>query len=220
MPDIKRFAFDNMEFISMLAHDMKTPIKAQIRALNLLYSGACGELSNEARHIILNIIASNKYLQCLTDNVLGDYRINRGIFVLNKTLGDIRKTIEESLCYIGILSEIKEQKVALNYMTDDFIRCYDEIEMQRVFINLLSNAFEYSKQNSMIDLNLKTDSGTLEFEIKSKSALSQPDENNTRLKAGTGLGLVVCRAIIEAHGGKITTKETKDGDFITSFTIP
>lgn len=97
-----KITLNDTEFLAMLAHDMKTPVKAQVTALKLLYSGAFGILSKEASNTILNILASNKYLQLLLDNILGDYRINKSKIVLNKTKNDIRKTIEESIKNIGI----------------------------------------------------------------------------------------------------------------------
>lgn len=161
-----KITLNDTEFLAMLAHDMKTPVKAQVTALKLLYSGAFGILSKEASNTILNILASNKYLQLLLDNILGDYRINKSKIVLNKTKNDIRKTIEESIKNIGILFETKEQKVEVNYLTEDFIKLYDEIEIQRVIINLLSNAFEYSKENSTINISVKTKGINLSVEVK------------------------------------------------------
>lgn len=203
------------EFLAMLAHDMKTPVKAQIMALKLLYSGAFGTFGKEANNIILNIIASNKYLQLLLDNILGDYRINKGKINLNKTKNDIRKTLEDSIKNIGILFESKEQIVEVNYIADDFIKLYDEIEMQRVVINLLSNAFEYSKENSTINISVKTKGINLSVEVKSKIKFDK-----TPYKTGTGLGLKICEKIIFAHNGSFCKEKSEEGDFLTAFELP
>lgn len=205
------------EFLAMLAHDMKTPVKAQIMALKLLYSGAFGKLSKEACNLILNLLASNRYLQLVLENVLGNYRINKNDFILNKTKSDIRKTIEESIGNIQVLFEAKEQKIEVNYLADDFIKFYDEIEIQRVIINLLSNAFEYSEENSTINIEVNNIGKNLCVEIKSSAKIN----NKKRLeqKTSTGLGLKICRKIIEAHCGKIR-QENRNGKFSVIFQLP
>lgn len=222
MPYKEKYAFENMNFIAKLAHDMKTPVNAQIRAMELLYSGAFGKLSREAKNIILNVTASNIYLQSLLDNVLSDYRINNGNFILKKTKNDIRKTIEKAVINIGILFETKGQKIVINCMTDEFIKNYDEIEIQRVLINLLSNAFEYAKENSDITINVRKNSLGLNIEIKSRTKITENYGKNTKFdfnKSNCGLGLIICEKIINAHNGKIF-KEIQNGEYIVSFCIP
>lgn len=219
MPHVKKYDFTNLDFIAMLAHDMKTPVKAQIRAMNLLYSGAYGEFSEETKNLIKNIIASNKYMQCLVDNVLSDYRMNRGKFILNKAENDLRKTIEEVINNIGILSEVKGQRIIINYLTDNFLCLYDEIEIQRVIANLFSNAFEYAKENSSIELTLGKKQGQIEILFKSLNpSFARFSFNN--YKAGAGLGLIICETIINAHNGEFI-KDYGDKDlYITGFRLP
>ena len=220
MSDTEQKLFSNLDFIAMLSHDLKTPVKAQIRAANLLYSGCVGEFSQEAKNIILNIIASNKYMQTLLDNVLGEYRINECNFILNKTENDFRKTLEEALCAVGILSEIRGQKVVLNYLCNSYIKNYDEIEIQRVIINLLVNAFRYSMENSTVNLTVKSNGG-LSFDISSKVKDFYFEENNKTLTAkGYGLGLKICEKIINLHNGKFYRNENQDGFYSAGFILP
>ncbi|MDO5436699.1 MAG: HAMP domain-containing sensor histidine kinase [bacterium] len=223
MPYTGKHVIWDDNFLAMLAHDMKTPVNAQIRAVNLLYSGVYGEFSQEAKNLILNIIASNKYLQCLLNNVLGEYRINKERFSLNKTENDLRKTLEEALCNIGILSEVKGQKITVNYLTDKFIRIYDEIEIQRVVINLLSNAFEYAKENSEINITVEEEFKKIRVKFKSFSSSFSKEKNERnyeRFGAGFGLGFLICDKIITAHGGDILREITEKGDYLVSFSLP
>lgn len=215
MLNIEKEAFNSIEFLAMLAHDMKTPIKAQLRALELLYEESFGKLGKETKAMIFNIIASNKYMQCLVDNVLNEYRMNKGELVLNITNNDIRKTIETSINNIGILSDVKNQKLNVKYFGNRFIYSYDEIEIQRVIINLISNAFEYSKENSIIEFLVKNNDDKLEVEIISPVNVSYKNKNSkitlNCLKAGTGLGLVICKRIIKLHKGEVDFKNIQNG---------
>ena len=219
----KQQAKENLDFLAMIAHDLKTPVKAQIRAMNLLYSGIYGEVSSEMRNLILNIIASNKYLQCLVDNILGDYRIKCGKFSLVKSENDFRKTLEEVLCNIGILSEVKGQTIEINYLSDNFLKTYDDIEIQRVVMNLLSNAFEYGRENSAITINISSNNKGIEFEIQSefKSRIdAQDDVYKKQLKSNCGLGFIICSKIIFAHKGIFKKPLIEEGVYKTGFILP
>ncbi len=219
MQDIKEALFENEEFIAMLSHDLKTPVKAQIRAINLLKTNFRNEFSDELFDLILNLDASNKYMQCLLDNVLCDFRINKNKFVLNKKENDIRKTIEEVLSNIGILFEVKNQKIEVNYLASNFIKSYDDIEIQRVLVNLLSNAFNYAKENSTIKLNINSELEKLKIEIISHTKVQDLFSCNLKNKANFGLGLIICEKIIKFHNGEFITK-IKDGYFQAVFCIP
>ena len=219
MKNLKSDKYDSMEFLANLSHDMKTPIKAQLRAMNLLYSGVFGEFSDEAKNIILNVIASNKFLQRLTDNVLGDFRLNKGEFVLRKSKNDIRKTIEEVICYIGILSEVKGQKISLNYSLHNFSYYYDEVELQRVIINILSNAFEYSKENTEIKIEVSNIKNSLEVLVKNKVFLLYK-RKRTFDEMNCNLGLSVSNRIIEAHNGTFEAFIDEDDNYCVKFSVP
>ncbi len=223
MPDTRHKAFDNLDFIAKLSHDLKTPVEAQVRATNLLYSGIFGEFSPEAKNILLNIIASNKYMYGLLNNVLGQYRMNGGNFVLNKTENDFRKTLEEALCNIGILSEVKGQKVVVNYNCKNYIKKYDEIEIQRVIINLLTNAFEYGKENTPVTITVMSKGGKLLFTVESSSFVNcaKTSQHSTpSLKEHFGLGLLICEQIMALHGGNFFREKSQEGVYSAGFVIP
>ena len=79
-------------FIEMLTHDLKTPIRAQIQALNLLLKDYFGPLNPKQREIIKEIMASNKYMQNMAENVLTNYKIENGRLKIQKTKNDITKS--------------------------------------------------------------------------------------------------------------------------------
>lgn len=221
MSDTEQKLFNNFDFIAMLSHDLKTPVKAQTRAANLLYSGCCGEFSPEAKNILLNIIASNKYMQSLLDNILGRYRITQGQFELHKTKNDFRKTLEETLCNVGILSEAKGQKVNIKYLSENYVKNYDEIEIQRVLTNLLTNAFEYGCENTTVNLTVQNEKQKLIFIIESKiksTCVAQSTKNFATI--GYGLGLKICERIINLHCGQFFKNIEDNETYKTGFILP
>lgn len=220
MQKLEKSVFNDDEFIAMLAHDLKTPIRAQMSVIKLLCSNYINEFSDDVKNLIINLNASNKYLQCLLDNILNEYRINKKQFNLQIETHDIRQTIEEVLSDIRILSFVKEQKIEVNYSADNFIKNYDEIEIKRVLINLLSNAFDYSKENSTIIINVSLILSKLKIEIISQAQSLNLADNKRYSKVNFGLGLIICEKIINIHGGEFYKKINEDGNFVAVFILP
>ncbi|GBF23114.1 signal transduction histidine kinase [Candidatus Gastranaerophilus sp. (ex Termes propinquus)] len=219
------------DFIAMLTHDLKTPIRAQIAALRLLSNGCFGKLNFEQAEIVNEIMASNKYMQNMTDNVLLKYKSERGKLQIQKETHNIKDTIESTLSKLKYLVAQKRQTIKVNYDLTSEQAYYDEIEIQRVLTNLIVNATEYSPENSAIGINVKSadaeilisveDSGCgmneEEFELFIKKYTSQA---KTYKKIGTGLGLYICKKIVDTHGGSMSVEKLPKAGSRFTFTIP
>lgn len=213
--------YNTQSFIAMLAHDMKTPIRAQLRALELLTSGAFGKFSNEASFLIKNMIISNKHLEALADNILNDYKIKKGMYKINKRKNNFKNTLRLLFDQLNILTELKSQKIVITKNLPDIVFKYDEVEILRVFINLFSNALDYAKPNAEIKLDIEFLNGLFKSKIESITNCEKTVfDQGVALRAGSGLGLVICKMIIEAHGGTSDSYMTKDNRFIFEFSLP
>ncbi len=218
-------------FIAMLTHDLKTPIRAQIRALELLLNNYFGPLNPKQREIIEEILASNKYMQNMAENILTNYKTENGRLTIQKSKNDIRLTVEDTLESLKYILLQKNQKVTVEYKNiENTTAFYDDIEIKRVLTNLLVNASEYSYDNSTIGILIERHTGFFKITVSDRgSGISNKDINSffnkystnskNYRKAGTGLGLYICKIIIDAHGGKIEAKVLKNGLTNFSFTI-
>jgi two-component system sensor histidine kinase KdpD len=102
--------------------------------------------------------------------------------------------------------------------------------MQQVFINLIENAIKYSPETSAVEISARNRNSAVEVEVLDRGHGFAPGHENRvfdkffrgRSDAirGAGLGLAICRAIIEAHGGSIRAENRADGGAIISFHIP
>ena len=104
--------------------------------------------------------------------------------------------------------------------------------MVQVLINILNNAIKYTKENDRIDIQVRNIDRQVQFTIKDEGKgisekivdhifeefVTDTNVSNDSQK-GIGLGLAICKAIVQAHGGKIWAKNEKDGAYII-FTIP
>ncbi len=218
-------------FIAMLTHDLKTPIRAQIQALDLLLKDYFGALNPRQREIVNEIMASNKYMQNMAENVLTNYKTENGKLKIQKTKNDIKATIENTVENLKFIISQKNQSIRVSYKgIEDTTAYYDDIEIKRVLSNLIVNASEYSFDNSTIDIIVEKKDNNFKITVSDTGLGIQQSDINTLFqkystnskdyrKVGTGLGLYICRAIVNAHGGNIEASQPKDGGMSFSFTI-
>lgn len=223
--------FEKENFIAMLTHDLKTPIRAQIQALDLLLKDYFGELNPRQREIVNEIMASNKYMQNMAENVLTNYKTENGKLKIQKTKNDIKATIENTVENLKFIISQKNQSIEVSYKNvDNTTAFYDDIEIKRVLSNLIVNASEYSFDNSIIKIIVEKNNDNFKITVLDTGLGIQPSNVNSLFqkystnskdyrKVGTGLGLYICRAIVNAHGGTIEANHPKEGGMSFSFTI-
>jgi two-component system sensor histidine kinase KdpD len=106
----------------------------------------------------------------------------------------------------------------------------DGVLMEQVFINLLDNGVKYTPVRSGIDISASVSDGAVLVEVADRGPGFAPGEEErvfdkfyrgqTAESRGVGLGLAICRAIIEAHGGKIWAENRRGGGAVFRFTLP
>lgn len=214
-------------FLAMLTHDLKTPIRAQIRALELLLDNYFGPLNPKQREIIEEILASNQYMQNLAENILLEHKTENEKLIIQKNKNDIRLTIENTIKSLKYILLEKNQIVNVQYKDiQDTICYYDDIEIKRVLTNLIINASEYGFNNSKINIIIEKEPNNFKITVSNKGIEIANNDINSLFnkystnskdyrKAGAGLGLYICKIIITAHGGTIEAKKQNGG--ITSF---
>lgn len=223
--------FEKENFIAMLTHDLKTPIRAQIQALDLLLKDYFGELNPMQREIVNEIMASNKYMQNMAENVLTNYKTENGKLKIQKNKNDLKTTIENTVENLKFIISQKNQSINVSYENIGSTSAYyDDIEIKRVLSNLIVNASEYSFDNSVIKIIVSKEENNFKITVSDTGLGIQPNDINTLFqkystnskdyrKVGTGLGLYICRAIVNAHGGTIEASRPKDGGTSFSFTL-
>ncbi len=208
-------------FIETLTHDLKTPVRAEKRALELLYDGKFGDLTTDQKDIIKEILNSSKYMMRMTDNILTRYKLENGTCKINKHPYSIKKTLENCLDGLQYLFENENQTIKIKSDVPDDVFEFDECEINRVLTNLIANASEYAPADSTIDICIKRKNDKIELSIKDKGPGISQEKIDTIFdssksissrfkKVGSGLGLFISRKIMEAHDGSIEI-ESKPG---------
>ena len=223
------------EFINIAAHELRTPIQPILGLSDIIYT----KVKDEELHELLDIIIRNaKRLQRLTNNLLDITKIESQSLLLKKEKLNLNILIAEVLKdYVN--KQKNQQKIEIVYdfkHKEDINIEADRDRLVQVIRNLLDNALKFTTQNQQmifvsIDKNKEgkekeeevivsvkdTGEGISDkvlYKLFTKFATSDPT-------TGTGLGLYICKKIIEAHGGRIWGVNNLDGKgALFKFTLP
>ena len=221
------------EVINIVAHEFRTPIQPIIGLADVMYS----KVKDEEHRELLEIILRNaNRLKRLTDNLLDVTIIESQSLALDKEKLNLNDLILEVLK--DYVNKQKTQMVKIVYdfkNINDVIIEADRNRVAQVICNLLDNAFKFTKASQMIFLIVDKKKDTEEG--KEQVIVSVKDTGNGISKevlpklfskfttggssSGTGLGLYICKNIIQAHEGKIWAENEPDGKgAIFRFALP
>jgi len=215
-------------FVATLTHDLKTPVRAQIKALELLQEGTFGNISKPQEEIITEILNSNKYMSSMLDNLLTTYKYENGNVVLHPVEFDINSLITSSYSELKYIAGDKKQTVSFDFKDEKLNITADPIEIKRVVHNLLYNAINYTDEEGKITISSQKtlnesivsfiDNGRGITKDEIASLFNKFTSSNKKFrKVGTGLGLYLSKQIMERHGGSISV-ESEEG-IGSTFTI-
>ena len=210
-------------FVSCLTHDLRTPLVAANRMLDLLVQEAFGGVTGKQSEAIANIISSNQNLLEMLNKLLETHHYELG----QKILSFIPVNLEQLIS--DVVTELKplatEKELALQSNLSSAVINGDRLELRRVFTNIIGNAIKFT-DSGKVEVSLTTGDREVLVKIKDTGIGISPQEQQTifqrfhqgnHRRSGKGLGLYLCQQIVHAHQGKITVEsEVGTG---TTFTL-
>jgi signal transduction histidine kinase len=212
------------KFLGMAAHDLRNPL-ASIRGLTeFLRDGSMGPLNSEQKDLIETIHGASQSMLDLVNELLDVATIEAGELKLNLEAEDLGTLIGKSVTLTNM--EAAKKRTVVNFPPTAAVPklVLDSAKMRQVIDNLLSNAVKYSPPGSTITVTLARDRDTCAFAVQDQGPGIPDGERDklfkdfSRLSArptggekSTGLGLAICRKIVEAHRGTITAENLPAG---------
>ncbi len=202
------------EFLSTVSHDLKNPLGVIQNQAELLLDGEAGPLMPEQATLIRHIHSSARHVTTLSQNLLNAARIDAGRLVLHRTAENLRHIVEAAVWFARSASDLKQ--IALRFSPDPDLPlvAIDSTQMERVVSNLLDNAIKYTPVGGTVEVSIHRMIGHLALVVRDNGPGIEPDElpalfekyhrqASAHQVAGTGLGLFIVKAIVEAHGGAV-----------------
>jgi two-component system sensor histidine kinase VicK len=215
------------EFINIAAHELRNPIQPILGLTDVLLHSDIFLGSDKKNEIkqkeIIEIIARNaKRLQRLTEDILDVTKIDSKTLKLNKKSFVLAQTIREMLQeYSSEVNKI-DKKVILSFSSSEELESTpiiaDENRIKQVICNLMDNAIKFT-QRGEITIGTEIDKKHNQIMVKVKDTGKGIDSDilpklftrfTTTSEKGTGLGLYICKGIIEAHNGRIWAENNYD----------
>ena len=218
------------EYVAKIVHDLKTPIYAQISALQSFLNTASEKISQEEQDLIKLTLNSCNYMSKLVEIFNSVNKLNFESIKLSYEKFDIIELINSLIEELNILVKYYELKIHFEPTNQITINA-DKLQIKRVIENLLSNSINYAFKGTVVEINLFVQKNQLIFEIKNKSPYIEPHilkeifkkyktYSNLYNKNGVGLGLYLSKEIINAHLGTMIAKSSTNDTNIFGFRIP
>lgn len=204
------------EFLSIVSHQLRTPLTSIKGFTSLLLEGTYGKISKEVRKILEKVFLSNERLIRLVEDLLNISRIESGRFVFDVKKNNIKSLAKEVVDSFVVPVKAKNMKIKLKMPRKKIPNFhFDRNKIREVISNFIDNSIKYSKKGTIAieivdekrivrvavsDNGLGVKKGELDYIFEK----FQRGENIATVHTdGIGLGLFVCRKIINAHKGKI-----------------
>lgn len=219
------------EFIGLVSHELRTPLTVIMGALNVLVTEETRLSSEEKRSLLLDAVAEAEDLSRMLTNLLELARAQAGRLLLHAESVSIDTVVKDAV------EKIKQRYPSREFRADLPKRLprvnADILRVEHILNNLLENAVKYSPRGSEIrvfakqanrDITIGVSDQGIGIAISDQAKLFMPFERavNGALDAikGTGLGLLVCRRLAEAHGGRIWVESDPGRGSTFFFTLP
>ncbi|MBI5406307.1 MAG: sensor histidine kinase [Nitrospirae bacterium] len=219
------------QFSSTFAHDLRNPIIAVKKTIEMLKDSYPFSQDDTIKGIYCDLISTCGLLLGLVNDVLDVHQVSYRDLPLLYSSFSLKQALEEVIRLLHIEAEDKKVHVDMIEESEDDVQMEgDRRRIQRVFINLLSNALRYSPAMSTIRISFKTSSAPvssetnhlLQFKIEDEGPGIPPEDlskifdlfynsDKSGIKPGTGLGLYFCKVVVEAHDGRIWAGNRTNG---------
>lgn len=222
-------------FLATMSHEIRTPINAVVGAIELLQASP---LDERQRRLATTAENAAEALGTLLDNVLDLSKIDEKGMKLERIPADLRQLLDKMADIFRIRAELNGIALRLVYPDQESpVVLVDPTRLRQVVLNLLDNAFKFTEQGSVVvtvgftdradkraTLHVSVQDTGIGMTEEQQTGLFKPytqaDSTTTRRYGGTGLGLALCKELIELMGGRIQLRSQPGVGTCVKFSLP
>ena len=222
------------EFVSLAAHQMRTPLSAIKWSLQMLLEGDMGQVNEKQKEFLSSAYESNERMITLINDLLNVTRIEAGRYLYQPSFVQIEDIVEEQIQLYKIEAERRGIVLTFVHPLEKYPKALVDPEKISIAIqNLIDNALHYTPKGGEVTVSVTHDTKELRIQV-ADTGLGIPEKDKAKIferffrasntkrvyTEGSGLGLYIAKHIVEVNRGKIwfESQESKGTTFI--FTLP
>jgi signal transduction histidine kinase len=211
--ELERF---KSKLFANITHELKTPLTMMLTPLGLLIDGELGPVSEAHRATLESMSKHGAKLLKLIGDILDLTKLEESRLRLRVAEHDIVSYLRGLLSQTESLAHRKQLKLSFSSEADSIGIFCDIERIERVFVNLLSNAYKFTPQGGAVSVRIMDQGPSILIEVEDTGAgfpsefaerlfdrFFQVDAGDTRKYGGTGIGLALAKELVELHGGRI-----------------
>jgi two-component system sensor histidine kinase KdpD len=215
--------------LSSVSHDLRTPLAAMAGAASSLLDRPPDDAA-ERRELLQTIVDESRRLARLVDNLLDMTRLEAGAVVANRQWHVIEEIVGSAVHRVQ--GDLGDRPVTTDVPADLPLVSVDGLLVEQVLVNLLENAARYTPAAGPIEITAREVGSAVEIRVADRGPGLPPGAEERVFekfyrgtarpdgRRGVGLGLAICRGIVEAHGGRVTARNRPGGGAEFVITLP
>ncbi len=202
------------EILSSITHDIKSPLASAQTITEILLAGDAGSLTTDQADLLRRVHSSVRHVIQLANNLLDGARFNAGKLELTPLPTDLRRIVDDAVDLERTAADLKQVQFIVEHSTVLPILECDPVHIERALTNVLDNAIKYTPVGGVVTLRSRIEAQRVVLTVSDTGcgidAKDMPQlfrqfvrPPSGRSASGTGLGLFIVKAIVEAHGGQV-----------------
>lgn len=215
---------EHQDFVATLTHDLKAPLIGTDRVLELMVKESAGPLSEEQKTCLMQLKQSNADMLNLVQNLLDVYRLHKEPLDMESEIVDMKEQVALVKEQLRIYGEIEDVRIEIEFKGKNHKIEANAFSVRRILMNLIGNAIKFGPPGSTVIVRGRRQAGWYVLEVTDQGTGIPADElkkifdrfrrgrEGLRHESSTGLGLYLCKKLIEAHGGTIGCRSRTGSD--------
>jgi signal transduction histidine kinase/ActR/RegA family two-component response regulator len=220
------------EFLASMSHELRTPLNAVIGFSEVLLERMFGDLNQKQDEYLRDILASGRHLLELLNDVLDLSKVEAGAMELALAPVDVGTAVEHCVGLMRERATSKNLRLTADVPSGIGPVNADELRLKQILLNLLSNAVKFTPAGGTVTVSARQDGADVVVQVVDSGvgipaadldrifdSFQQAGRAASRVE-GTGLGLTLCKRIVELHGGQIDVDSVEGTGSTFSVRLP